>query len=43
MNVNSSAAPWFGTLQAFFILLYALALLPVTILFTIKRYAGNPP
>jgi hypothetical protein len=32
----------FGLAQAFFILLYSFAFLPVVVMFTIKRYAENP-
>lgn len=32
----------FGSIQALFILLYAFSLLPVTIMFTVKKYRTNP-
>jgi hypothetical protein len=39
---NSSTTFGFGNLLALFILMYAFAFLPVTIMFTIKKYRTNP-
>lgn len=46
--VPSSSAPaaeipaWFGTLQALFVLIYAFAFLPVTLMFTVRRFSEHP-
>ena len=43
-TLGSSSAPpsHFGTILAGFVLLYAFAFLPVTTLFTVKKYSVNP-
>jgi hypothetical protein len=42
LEVRAGAPPHFGTVQAAFVLLYAFAFLPVSIMFTVKRYRMNP-
>ena len=42
LEIRASAPPHFGTVQAAFVLLYAFAFLPASILFTVKRYRTNP-
>ncbi len=42
LEIRAGAPPYFGTVQAAFVLLYAFAFLPVSILFTVKRYRTNP-
>ena len=39
---SNSGTEYFGMMQPIFVLLYAFAFLPVTIMFTIKRYRKNP-
>ncbi len=39
---SSSIASGFSTLLAALVLLYAFAFLPVTVMFTIKKYSANP-
>lgn len=42
LEYNHSGPKYFGMIQSIFVLLYAFAFLPVTIMFTIKRYSKNP-
>lgn len=42
LGINSGTSSHFGTILAAFVLLYAFAFLPVTTLFTVKKYSVNP-
>jgi len=42
LDTRAGTPPHFGTVQAAFVLLYAFAFLPVSVLFTVKRYRRNP-
>lgn len=42
LNANTSIPSWFGIIQPMFVLLYSFALLPVIIMFTIKKIKFNP-
>jgi hypothetical protein len=42
LDIGTSTSSHFGTIQAAFVLLYAFSFLPVSIMFTIRRYSSNP-
>jgi hypothetical protein len=42
LGVSAGTAPGLGAILAVFVLLYALAFLPVNIMFTVKRYGTHP-
>jgi hypothetical protein len=42
LDRSTGTSPWFGTILAAFVLLYAFTFLPVAIMFTIKKYKTMP-
>jgi hypothetical protein len=42
LDSGPHVSTWFGALQIAFVLLYAFAFLPLTVLFTLRRHRDNP-
>ncbi|MCL5997294.1 MAG: hypothetical protein M1546_14745 [Chloroflexi bacterium] len=42
LETGAGTPAQFGTLQTVFVLLYAFSFLPVSVMFTVKRYSANP-